>query len=209
MSARCLGRCNGIVDLTDQLVGGVGSIKLERGLPVRIDEIEGSRRHVPDENLLALVHVRSDLEEGTGFGSRLGGAFGGRIPDNPLVRIFQMAEGTGEKIHPVELRMFRNPVDLVDQGGNFHLDHHPVFTGVDSVGGLYRQFPDPVEDLLDSSKKPSVVCRKEMPFCTFLSACRSPRSGTHLSDTARPDAFVPGAGYPFPEESLRMLSSLP
>jgi hypothetical protein len=44
--------------------------------------------------------------------------------------------------------MARNTVYLIDQLGHFHLDLHTILIGVDAVGGLNRQLPDPVQNIL-------------------------------------------------------------
>jgi hypothetical protein len=41
-----------------------------------------------------------------------------------------------------------DPVDLVHQLRDLHLDLHPVLVGVDAIGGLYRQFAEAMQDIV-------------------------------------------------------------
>ena len=55
-----------------------------------------------------------------------------------------LREPAREQVHAVELGVGGDPVHLVDQLGDFHLDLHPVLGGVDPVGGLHRELAQPL-----------------------------------------------------------------
>jgi len=55
-------------------------------------------------------------------------------------------ENSQEELEFVELRLRRDTVNLVDQRRNLDLDKLPVLLGVDAVGGLNREHPNPLED---------------------------------------------------------------
>ena len=87
-------------------------------------------RHGADEHLLALVHVRPDLEVHLRGRARTSG------------------EAARQHVHSIELGVRRDPVDLVHQLGDLDLYLHPVFLRVDPVRRLDRQLADPVHDVL-------------------------------------------------------------
>jgi hypothetical protein len=56
-------------------------------------------------------------------------------------------QNVGQHIHAVELSVGCNAVEFINQLRNFDLDLHSVFSGINSVGSLNGQFPDPVKNI--------------------------------------------------------------
>ena len=56
-------------------------------------------------------------------------------------------EASRQKVHAVELGVGGDSVHLIDQGGDLHLDLHPVLVGVDAVGGLDSQLAYALQDV--------------------------------------------------------------
>ena len=118
-----------LVGQADYGVGLVRRADRDESQHGRVAQTQSGGGHRIDEDTFALVHVGADMEP---HGSRW----------------IQSRESSGQHLHLVELGLRRDPIDLVDQLADFHLDLLAVFFGVDTVGGLHGQNADTLENIL-------------------------------------------------------------
>ena len=138
--------------------------------------------HRADEQPLALVHVGPDVQPHAGGDDVFAGEPG---------------EATRQQVHSVELGMGGDSVDLVDQGGDLHLDLHPVLVGVDAVGGLDSQLPKALQDVLGLLE--IALCGLDEGNAVqgvLLRPLESPDLGAHLLGYGQTGGVVPGAVDP-------------
>jgi len=113
-------------------VSAFGRCQTDESLITGIADTKPFGSHSGDVNLSSLIHVSTNMEPHGSSGNILACSAG--IP-------------TGKHVHAVELGMACDTVNFRHKLGNFDLDVHPVFLGVNTVGRLNRKFPQALKNI--------------------------------------------------------------
>jgi len=108
-----------------------------------------------------------------------------------------LGESAGEQVHAVELGMACDAVDFGDKLGYFHLDHHTIAFGENTVGRLNSEFPDTVQNILGSLEETfGGLYKGHAVHDVALGLVKAPDLAPHLFGYRKPGGIVPGAVDP-------------
>jgi len=108
-----------------------------------------------------------------------------------------LGKSTGEYVHTVELSMARDAVNFGHQLGDFHLDHHAITFGENTVSSLNGEFTDTVQNILRSLKEAlGGLYEGHAVHDVALGLVKAPNLSPHLLGYREPGGIVPGAVDP-------------